>query len=91
MSKRHRQLKRARYYARQPEAGLDFDGPCWCGEPHPHYAEIYQTCGGSRFLNCICGGDFCVCHNHGEVECFGCPDCEPPADEENCGEYEDEY
>lgn len=52
--------------------------PCWCGEPNPHYEEIHQTCGGSRLLNCICGGDFCVCHNHGEVECFGCPDCEPP-------------
>ena len=23
----------------------------------------------------------CVCHNHGEVECFGCPDCEYDEDD----------
>lgn len=31
-------------------------------------------------LYCICGGDFCVCHNHGEVECDGCEDCEDDAE-----------
>lgn len=27
-------------------------------------------------LNCYCGGDLRLCHNHGETECFGCEDCE---------------
>lgn len=35
-----------------------------------------DTCGGSGVLHCYCGGDFCVCHNHGEVECPGCDDCD---------------
>lgn len=52
------------------------DTPCWCGEPHPYYAPIRRRCGGAGYVHCICGGDFCVCHNHGEVECFGCKDCE---------------
>lgn len=30
------------------------------------------------------GGDLCVCHNHGEAECHGCPDCEDDYDD-----YED--
>ena len=50
--------------------------PCWCGETNPYYAPLPGRCGGSGTLDCLCGGDFCVCHNHGEVECFGCPDCE---------------
>lgn len=48
------------------------DVPCWCGEPHPYYAPIRRTCGGTGHVDCLCGGDFCVCHNHGEVECYGC-------------------
>lgn len=83
MSKRHQKLKRERFYRRQllaecPEDPLELGdcGPCWCGEPNPHYAEIHGGCGGSGMLNCRCGGDLCVCHNHGETECFGCEDCE---------------
>ena len=56
--------------------------PCWCGERNPHYEDLRGTCGGSRSIDCLCGGDFCVCHNHGEVECPGCPDCEPPDDDD---------
>lgn len=37
---------------------------------------LEQRCGGMGVLNCFCGGDLCVCGNFGEVECFGCPDCE---------------
>lgn len=52
------------------------DVPCWCGETKPYYAPIRRGCGGHGYVTCICGGDFCVCHNHGEVECLGCKDCE---------------
>lgn len=52
--------------------------PCWCGEREPLYDEdgLDATCGGSGTLYCRCGGDQCVCHHHGEVECQGCEDCE---------------
>lgn len=64
---------------------------CWCGavgtadELFDDYVYS-QTCGGSGYLNCECGGDFCVCHHHGEIECGGCEDCEDPDDY-----YEDWY
>lgn len=50
---------------------------CWCGSKNPAYLDVWlsRTCGGDGVLTCICGGEFCVCHNHGEVECFGCEDC----------------
>ncbi len=49
---------------------------CWCGAQGT-YEELFNDwalsdCGGSGFRFCYCGGDLCVCHNHGEVEC----DCE---------------
>lgn len=59
---------------------------CWCGargtleemfSPDPYS----DRCGGTGHLDCFCGGDFCVCHNHGEVECPGCPDCEGDDDD----------
>ena len=31
---------------------------------------------------CYCGGDLCVCANHGEIECMGCEDCEPEQDDD---------
>ena len=87
MSLRHRQLKRARYYAKQDiEFTLD-NPPCWCGETRPYYEDVFSGCGGTGMLECLCGGDFCVCHNHGEVECFGCPDCDPCCE----GEDEDDF
>jgi hypothetical protein len=56
---------------------------CWCGvEASPE--ELFNnsfldaTCGGSGTLHCYCGGDLCVCHNHGEQDCPGCPDCREP-------------
>lgn len=61
---------------------------CWCGAKGT-YEELFddeyldKRCGGSGILYCQCGGDLCVCHNHGEVQCFGCQDCE---DDEYIGE-----
>lgn len=41
-----------------------------------------RTCGGSGVLCChYCGGDFCICRCGGEVDCYGCVDCESPDDE----------
>ncbi len=49
---------------------------CWCGTRNAYFAPVSGSCAGTGTLYCICGGDFCVCHNHGEVECGGCEDCE---------------
>lgn len=59
-----------------PDDALD-NPPCWCGAENPYYSdELPDTCGGDGFVACYCGGDFCVCHWHGEVPCDGCEDCE---------------
>jgi hypothetical protein len=52
--------------------------PCWCGVSRAWFAlpPEGETCGGLRIINCECGGDQCVCHNHGEMECPGCEDCD---------------
>lgn len=69
---------------------IERNAPCWCGEENPEYADekdgLDSRCHGWRVLHCYCGGDLCVCHNHGETECFGCPDCE----EDNGDDYDDE-
>lgn len=66
------------------EQGFDEDGEyqCWCGAKGK-YSELCDAsglerggCGGLGMLNCFCGGDLCVCHHHGEVECPGCDECE---------------
>jgi hypothetical protein len=54
---------------------------CWCGAKGP-YSELFDDscldsgCAGTGELNCYCGGDLCVCHNHGGTECPGCDDCD---------------
>lgn len=53
---------------------------CWCGAVGTS-EELYSDtldpcCGGSGTIHCYCGGDQCVCHYHGSVECPGCEDCE---------------
>jgi hypothetical protein len=64
-----------------PEDLLDPDEEveCWCGAKG-HASEMFQSvgggCGGLGGLDCHCGGDLCVCHNHGEVECPGCDECQ---------------
>lgn len=57
---------------------------CWCGVKDAYFAPVRADgCGGLGTLNCYCGGDLCVCHNHGEVECPGCEDCEPDDESED--------
>lgn len=56
----------------------DCDEPCWCGEPHPYYDydQIAEECDGSGVVSCLCGGDQCVCHHHGDAPCAGCVFCD---------------
>lgn len=46
----------------------------WHNSPQDGWMD--RTCGGTGYLNCYCGGDFCICGNFGEAECPGCEDCE---------------
>lgn len=65
---------------------------CWCGAEGT-YDQLFdddfadQTCGGLGELYCYCGGDLCVCHNHGATDCPGCADCEPDDDDDD--DYDD--
>lgn len=86
MSKRYKALRRARYYEAHPESE---PFKCWCGVVNPYFSPIREGCGGMGYVNCICGGDFCVCHHHGEAECFGCEDCDQSDPDEDFY-YEDE-
>ena len=63
------------------------EGPCWCGVENPYFSdEIFDRgCGGDGMLYCFCGGDFCVCHWHGETECPGCEDCDYGEDDDDYG------
>jgi hypothetical protein len=65
---------------RWTEAEIAAADNCWCGTRNPYFAPLPDRCGGDGHLDCLCGGDFCVCHNHGDMECFGCEDCEPDDD-----------
>lgn len=67
---------------------------CWCGATGPYEAlfddsGLDGSCGGSGSLDCVCGGDFCVCHHHGLVECYGCEDCRDEDDDDGRDEPED--
>lgn len=42
--------------------------------------SLDRTCGGTGWLNCECGGDFCVCKLNGGMDCPGCEDCEDETD-----------
>ena len=68
---------------KQADGERGFTGACWCGERNAWFSTTYleRSCAGTRMLQCDCGGDFCVCHNHGEIECDGCEDCEYDDDE----------
>lgn len=33
-------------------------------------------CGGTKIVECFCGGDFCACAVQGIGDCEGCVDCE---------------
>ena len=54
---------------------------CWCGVRNPYYGYDFldDRCGGLGTLSCYCGGDQCICHFHGQVDCDGCADCEDEA------------
>lgn len=68
---------------------------CWRGA-RGTYNQLFDDgdmdggCGGLGMLNCHCGGDLCICHNHGEIECFGCDDCEPEYDDDDDGYYDED-
>ena len=66
---------------------------CWCGAKGT-YDQLFDDsglpangCGGSGVMYCECGGDQCVCHHHGEVQCDGCDDCRP----EDHDDYDDDW
>lgn len=67
---------------------------CWCGAIGT-YDQLFfddgldRRCGGTGVLDRHCGGDLCVCHNHGEAECYGCPDCE--GDDEEWEDGDEDY
>lgn len=61
---------------------------CWCGAVG-EYAAMHERqsgeCDGDGHVDCLCGGDLCVCHNHGEIECFGCRACRWGDDDDGWG------
>lgn len=93
---RRRRLRRDRRQAKAVRRMMDQDLiQCWCGTVGK-YEDMFdndclsEPCGGSGFIHCYCGGDFCCCHNHGEVECPGCEDCK--SDEYRDDDYDmDEF
>jgi hypothetical protein len=101
MSKRNQRLKRERYDIRRhtsltvqefrKQEAEELNPPCWCGVKNPYFAPVHhETCGGTGMINCYCGGDQCVCHNHGEVECFGCAECDQ-SDDYDDDEYDESW
>jgi hypothetical protein len=66
---------------------------CWCGDrvTDADFEPINGGCGGIGTLYCDCGGDFCVCHNHGEVQCDGCEDCDAGGFGEGDDGYDSDY
>ena len=74
-----------------PDEEEGYTGECWCGATDGWFSEagLEETCGDSGVLNCFCGGDLCVCHNHGEVECPGCEEC--GGDDEAWDDYDGEW
>jgi hypothetical protein len=49
-----------------------------CGEKDAYFAPPRRGgCSGIGTIECLCGGESCVCHNHGEVDCDGCSECDP--------------
>lgn len=70
---------------------------CWCGVSGT-FDELFEepearSCYGTGMLDCLCGGDMCVCHNHGEVQCDGCEDCcsgDEHDDDDDAGDLDDD-
>lgn len=94
-----RAARRRRYRKRHGERVLSLKMrnsqmiQCWCGAVgtyHELFSDDFSLgCGGSGQLDCYCGGDFCVCHNHGAADCPGCDDCEGAPDDYD--DYDDDW
>lgn len=56
---------------------------CWCGTKNAYFALVESECSGTGTVYCYCGGDFCVCHHHGEAECPGCAMCDTDEHEDD--------
>lgn len=52
----------------------------------PDLRSLSRTCGGTGWLDCECGGDFCVCTLSGGIDCLGCEDCRGPSDYDEANE-----
>jgi hypothetical protein len=50
--------------------------------------SLSRTCGGTGWLDCECGGDFCVCTLNGGMDCHGCEDCR---EQEDYDESDDDF
>ena len=50
---------------------------------------LARRCGGTGELDCLCGGDLCVCHHHGATSCPGCEDCD--GDEIDDEDWSDDF
>jgi hypothetical protein len=64
-----------------PEGQRGFYARHMDGDVMWHEAPDRERCGGHGWMECYCGGDFCVCGNRGEIECVGCEDCEGECDD----------
>lgn len=65
---------------------------CWCGV-EGDIKDLFQNdgsgeCNGTGELDCHCGGDQCICHNHGTFSCPGCLDCKDEDEEIGDGEWD---
>lgn len=70
----------------------DSPAPCWCGEANPYHAgpEFFaSTCDSEGDVECLCGGDQCVCHWHGSAPCPGCIACDDDIWDEDDEEDDD--
>lgn len=61
-----------------PKAG---SGPAKCDHPEATVEPGLEndddepfcfTCQNTGYVDCYCGGDFCACDNHGEMDCPNC-------------------
>lgn len=59
-----------------PDGESGFYARHMSGDVMWHEAPDRERCGGLGWMSCHCGGDMCVCGNQGEVECYGCEDCD---------------
>lgn len=48
------------------------DGATYEDDYDDEDARFCFTCQNAGVVNCYCGGDFCVCDNHGEMPCPKC-------------------